>query len=46
MIYERNIDDAKVSKFPIWVNRKIAEYVPVSQIWEEPSQLNISFALR
>jgi hypothetical protein len=27
-IHSRVNDDAKVSKSPIWVNRKIAEYVP------------------
>jgi hypothetical protein len=28
--YEKENDDAKISKFPIWVNRKIAEIVPHS----------------
>jgi hypothetical protein len=28
LIYGKDNDDAKISKFPIWVNRKVADYVP------------------
>ena len=31
LVYERNIDDAKVSESPSWVDRKIAEIVPNPQ---------------
>jgi hypothetical protein len=41
LIYERNIDDDKVSKSPIMVNRKIAEYMPCKQPAKTPNLLNI-----